>query len=117
MCCLLVVSCRFGRSEPCSGVATREGGKHRQRVVGIRDGESPAERLVFLASPVKNLDELKGGTLLVQGGSGELSTIWLEEELAARGVPDPSRFFGQVRETRSVGQAHWTFPLADASGY
>jgi len=74
------------------------------QVVGSMESEDPRHRLLLLTNTEKPLESISGGTLIIQVGTGELSRIWLEEELAKQGksVDD---VFTNIETGSNVGKA------------
>lgn len=81
------------------------------RLVGVREGtgEMPLDELLLVARADKPLEELRGGRLLFERGSGRLPFIWLEEELAKRALPEPKAFFATIEEGQ--GPSHTVLPV------
>ena len=73
-------------------------------LVGVRDGKNPLNELLLLVHGDRGLDAAKGGKLVVERGSGELPMMWLEEEFAERGMPEPASYFGTIEETDGTGK-------------
>ena len=77
-------------------------------LLGERDGK-PGEEMVLLVrkdSGIRGLEQLRGRKLItMQGGGGEISSLWLGALLSDRRLPPPGRHLGAVKSAAKPQQA------------
>jgi hypothetical protein len=84
----------------------RDGYPMKPNLVGVRGSleRGPLNKFLLLTTVEKSFEDCRDGILLIERGSGELPTIWLEEEMHGRGLTNPESYFKAIEESKGAAQ-------------